>query len=71
MIKGVLIEWYANELDICGIVPDRDAQGLEACLLVLVWGNMVNFGNALRHYPHLSKNNVYREGTCRSVSQSF
>jgi hypothetical protein len=31
MIKGVLIEWHANELDICGIVPDRDAQGLEAC----------------------------------------
>jgi hypothetical protein len=101
--------WYANELEICGIVPDRwDARGLEACLLVneayaqdyeafkfaakgypspekteklfvpnfneamdkfteaaadtsrplyvLVWGNMVNFGEALRNQANLSGN---------------
>jgi hypothetical protein len=101
--------WYANELDIQGIVPDRwDARGLEACemvvaayekdyteyefdekdyptpaavkkslavdiddavilfqeaaaieespLFVLVWGNMVNFGEILRMNPEFSKN---------------
>jgi hypothetical protein len=101
--------WYANELDIQGIVPDRwDARGLEACqlavsayekdytefqfdkkdypaptavrnslavdfndalirfnkaaaeekspLYVLIWGNMVNFGEVLRTNPELSKN---------------
>ncbi len=101
--------WYANELDIEGIVPDRwNARGMEACqlavdayekdfvgfqfdkkgypepskikdklakdvndaverfqkaasnekspLYVLIWGNMVNFGNVLRSNPALSKN---------------
>lgn len=101
--------WYANELDIEGIVPDRwGAQGLEACqmavdayakdfntykfgkkgyplpdsvkhllatdlngakrlfheaaasndrpLYVLIWGNMRNFGEALRERPDLAKN---------------
>ncbi len=101
--------WYADELQIEGIVPDRwNARGFEACnlamqayakdhqmlnlaktgypapqsvldliaadleyamekfrqaaaidtspLYVLVWGNMVNFGEALRRYPELSAN---------------
>ncbi len=100
--------WYANELEIVGIVPDRwNAQGMEACLMagdayrkdyekykfasfgfpeaekleellakntsdaierlwkaalatndqplyVLVWGNMVNFGKALKQHPEIS-----------------
>ena len=101
--------WYANELEIEGIVPDRwHAQGLEACqlaveayakdynnyrlnkkgypkpekinnllatdlddaikkfenaasendkpLYVLIWGNMRNFGKAIRSNPGLSEN---------------
>ncbi|CAN5583063.1 hypothetical protein BH23BAC1_BH23BAC1_38450 [soil metagenome] len=101
--------WYADELEILGIVPDRwNAQGMEASLMaidaysedyekynfaksgylkaeklrdllaqnasdaierlrmaalesqndplyVLVWGNMVNFGKALKQYPEISK----------------
>ncbi len=100
--------WYANELEILGIVPDRwNAKGMEACLMavdayrkdyekynfaplgfpdadkletllaknapdaierlrkaalstndqplyVLVWGNMVNFGKALKQHPEIS-----------------
>ncbi len=101
--------WYADELRIEGIVPDRwDARGLEACkmvveeyakdyinfdldkqrypspssvestltinkddaikrfkeaasdrsspLYVLIWGNMVNFGEALSQNPGLNEN---------------
>ena len=101
--------WYANELQIEGVVPDRwQAEGYEACMMaieaydrdfsdyeldkmaypepgtlkagiardidhaeelfveaaskensplyVLVWGNMVNFGNFLMKHPELSKN---------------
>jgi hypothetical protein len=100
--------WYADELDIQGIVPDRwNAQGMEASLMaieayekdyqkyrfkrkgypsaqklkdllakdtpdaverlrkaafssqeplyVLVWGNMVNFGKALKQHPEISQ----------------
>jgi hypothetical protein len=101
--------WYADELEIEGVVPDRwDAAGYEACklvvdeyamdfdefafsakgypwpsdlentiavdlddaiarfreaasdndspLYVLIWGNMVNFGEALRQNPELASN---------------
>ena len=101
--------WYADELEIEGIVPDRwNAQGLEACymvleayekdfnsyqfkckgfpspkqlekniatdqphakrlfvdaaskskspLYVLIWGNMLNFGDVLKKHPELSNN---------------
>jgi hypothetical protein len=100
--------WYADELDILGIVPDRwNAKGMEASLMaldayakdyptyafkakgypspshlkellakdtpdaierlrkaafasneplyVLVWGNMVNFGQALKRHPEISQ----------------
>ncbi len=46
--------WYANELDICGIVPDRwDAQGLEACLLVneAYAKDYMTYGFAQKGYP--------------------
>ncbi|TDB59518.1 nucleoside hydrolase-like domain-containing protein [Arundinibacter roseus] len=101
--------WYADELEIVGIVPDRwNKQGMDACqmaidafrkdydkykfvsfgfpdakkleellakntadaierlrkaavesneqpLYVLVWGNMANFGKALKQYPEISE----------------
>lgn len=46
--------WYANELDICGIVPDRwYAKGLEACLLAneAYAKDYETYGFAQKGYP--------------------
>jgi hypothetical protein len=51
--------WYANELDIQGIVPDRwDARGLEACQMAVAAYekdyNEFQFGQKRLSYPRCS-----------------